>query len=113
MTAIKAPASSASSRRKRGFDPVGSDSSKARLFLGLACVWPLILLSILSSSSTSGGPRPHFNASAIADKPALRFRKYLDRVDIVGYGPTHPRVAVVIVADDAQDVVSSVESVFE
>lgn len=39
-------------------------------------------------------------------------RNLLDRVDILGYGPTHPRVAVVVVGDDRSKILSSVESVF-
>lgn len=39
-------------------------------------------------------------------------RNLLDRVDVLGYGPTHPRVAVVIVGDDRSKILSSVESVF-
>jgi hypothetical protein len=36
----------------------------------------------------------------------------LDRVDIMGYGPTHPRLAVVIYGEDKTSLVSTVESVF-
>jgi glycoprotein-N-acetylgalactosamine 3-beta-galactosyltransferase len=42
----------------------------------------------------------------------LSFRNALDRVDIMGYGPTHPRVAVVVTGDVPEDLVSTVESVF-
>jgi hypothetical protein len=44
--------------------------------------------------------------------PGLSFRKYMDRVDVMGYGPTHPRVAVVVVGDDRAKILASVESVF-
>jgi hypothetical protein len=44
--------------------------------------------------------------------PGFQFRKFLDRVDVMGYGPTHPRVAVVVVGDDRAKILASVESIF-
>ena len=54
------------------------------------------------------------NNTETAEKPALRLRKLLDRVDVVGYGPTHPRVAAVVVGDssDSEKVITTVESIF-
>lgn len=112
MTTPKAPG--ARGRKKKVYDPTGSDSSKARLLLAFVCVWPLILTAILSGNAD----RPHDlskkNNTETAEKPALRLRKLLDRVDVVGYGPTHPRVAAVVVGDssDSEKVITTVESIF-
>jgi len=66
--------------------------------------------SFLSSnnSNNTNALRP----SLLLKHPGLQFRKYLDRVDILGYGPTHPRVAVVVVGEDRDDILASIESVF-
>ena len=84
-----------------------SDGTKARLFLALACLWPLfsMMMFFAGEPSNDEGPQKVVN-------PGLSFRKYLDRVDVMGYGPTHPRVAIVVVGDDRAKIVSSVESVF-
>jgi len=90
-----------------------SDSSKARLFLGIACIWPFILLALFASSAPhvdTNVPAP--TSAAVANNLRLNFRNVLDRVDIMGYGPTHPRVAAVVVGDDRDNLVSTVESVF-
>jgi nitrate reductase NapAB chaperone NapD len=47
-----------------------------------------------------------------ASTSRFNLRSVLDRVDVMGYGPTHPRVAVVVVGEDSDQVISSVESVF-
>ena len=94
-----------------------------------------MLLALLASSSNNnnrtnannnnsaaiGGTRNHdFAATSITASHNLRLslRNALDRVDIMGYGPTHPRVAVVIVADSSSgndlyraSVLTSVKSV--
>lgn len=96
--------------RRRHHDVHQSDSTKARLLLALACLWPLVVFFFVSSNSSNqskdqqvAAPRP----------PGLdSIRNLLDRVDILGYGPTHPRVAVVVVGDDRSKILSSVESVF-
>jgi hypothetical protein len=109
----------------------------SRILLLLACIWPLFVLGWFSSSGTSTLPTPnsvltstkqqlqhlkehHFPELPIDWKnPGLSFRKYLDRVDIMGYGPTHPRVAVVLVADGNKsnnyrsDILHSIESVLK
>jgi hypothetical protein len=52
------------------------------------------------------------SATTVSHRAALKFRDILDRVDIVGYGPTHPRVAVVIVGNNKDNMRLTVESVF-
>ena len=91
-----------------------SDSTKARLSLALACLWPLVIFFFASSSSHSSNPSDHEDVHP-PQAPAAgleSIRNLLDRVDILGYGPTHPRVAVVVVGDDRSKILSSVESVF-
>lgn len=79
----------------------------ARLFLFVACLWPLWILALFGASSnpiihdTSGPPPVH----------RLSLRSVLDRVDIMGYGPTHPRVAFVVVGEEPTLIKSTVESV--
>jgi len=36
----------------------------------------------------------------------------LDRVDVMGYGPTHPRVAFVVVGETKEQLIKSVKSIF-
>jgi hypothetical protein len=87
-----------------------SNSAKARLFLAVACVWPLLVFFFASSGkNTLKSPNDHKDVVA---EELESIRNLLDRVDILGYGPTHPRVAVVVVGDDAPKILSSVESVF-
>jgi hypothetical protein len=95
-------------------DMPSSESLQARLFLALACVWPLVLMALLTSSSQQHqhhqeGVSPH---RAISASVQDTLRNVLDRVDVLGYGPTHPRLAVVIVGDARQKLVQTVESVF-
>lgn len=109
---------SASTRRRQNGDygTPNSDSSTARLFLLAACLWPIIILALFASSA------PHVQQSSSSSAAAavgsssneefLAVKNILDRVDILGYGPTHPRVAVVIVGDDRDNLVSTLESVF-
>eukprot|EP00542_Grammatophora_oceanica_P009644 CAMPEP_0194035860 /NCGR_PEP_ID=MMETSP0009_2-20130614/8276_1 /TAXON_ID=210454 /ORGANISM="Grammatophora oceanica, Strain CCMP 410" /LENGTH=880 /DNA_ID=CAMNT_0038677401 /DNA_START=21 /DNA_END=2663 /DNA_ORIENTATION=+ len=102
-------------RRRNGppnpYDNPSSDSWKARIFLIAACVWPLIILIFFTAT-----PNAHVNDGVDGEKqvvhPGLNLRKMLDRVDVMGYGPTHPRVAVVVVGEDAPNVEKSVKSVF-
>lgn len=111
MTTPAAP----SHLRRRGQSPAG-DGSKARLFLALACFWPLLLMVLFignepTATESNDGSSPSAAIRKVIN-PGLSFRKYMDRVDVMGYGPTHPRVAVVIVGDDRAKILSSVESVF-
>lgn len=95
-------------RRRHMHDVNQSNSAKARLLLALACVWPLLVFFFASSGNIQS-PNDH----DVAYREGLEsIRNLLDRVDILGYGPTHPRVAVVVVGDDTSKILSSVESVF-
>jgi hypothetical protein len=104
----------------------GSDASRAKIFLAAACIWPFLILALFASSSPTvnvdpNGPQstavaPHSVAGLVSN-----VRNVLDRVDIMGYGPTHPRIAVVIVGNfgnakdvgsDKDNLVSTLESVF-
>lgn len=87
--------------------PLSSESLKARLFLAVACLWPLMLLALLASSATPQSEAPVDSSSSLR----LTLRNALDRVDIMGYGPTHPRIAMVVVGDDAEAIVTTVKSV--
>lgn len=82
-----------------------SVESKARLFLAVACLWPLCLLALFASSA------PHIGDDHRA--LSLQFRNVLDRVDVMGYGPTHPRVAVILVGQELSELQTSVESVLQ
>lgn len=107
--------------RRRGQSAQDDDaSSKARLFLALACFWPILVMVLFVLGSDSSSSSVDNNAVAGTNSnssmarvvnPGLSFRKYMDRVDIMGYGPTHPRVAIVVVGDDRAKIISSVESV--
>ena len=74
-------------RKHRRHPPGSVEATKARLFLALACLWPLCLLALFSASA------PHVEHSS-GRQLGVQFRNVLDRVDIMGYGPTHPRLAV-------------------
>jgi hypothetical protein len=100
---------------KPGQQALMNDSAKARMFLAMACFWPIFVLALFAASA----PQLRANPRALIDKNSkinqelrLQFRTALDRVDIMGYGPTHPRMAVVIVGDESDKIISSVESLF-
>jgi len=96
------------SKRRRHAD---SNTLFAQVFLAVACLWPLALLAMLASFSQAPGPvTPSGNGNN--HMPHISLRNMMDRVDIVGYGPTHPRVAVVVSGFDKEGLVASVESVF-
>lgn len=108
MTAIRT--SNGASRRRGGGDAF-SESTKARLFLALACLWPFCLLALFTASA------PHVDTDSVASPHRAvnigkTFRGVLDRVDVMGYGPTHPRTAIVITGDDKDNIVATTESVF-
>lgn len=109
--------------------PASFEDVRKRLFLAVACLWPFCLFALMTSSAPhilenhvarqQEVVSPHravsasrSNSAAAASSVGLRFRDVLDRADIMGYGPTHPRVAVVIVGNNRDNLVSSVESVF-
>ena len=105
---------------------MSSDAFKARLFLAVACFWPIIVLAMYAASAPQivkddirlkiqqNSPRELLLDKKNEFNKDLRFnfRNILDRVDVMGYGPTHPRLAVVIVGDDNHDILSSVKSLF-
>ena len=108
MTVIK----SSNVRRSNGQHDPGGLSFIARLFLIVACIWPLFVIlfseTTIRDTTNNEGTASHRAATTAA----LKFRDILDRVDIMGYGPTHPRVAVVIVGNNKDNIRLSVESVF-
>jgi glycoprotein-N-acetylgalactosamine 3-beta-galactosyltransferase len=112
--ALALPTMSLNSKRKAGEHGLRQgDSTTARLFLAFACFWPLMIMALFAASS----PRVNTSIPGNASVPAsnnlrMEIRNALDRVDIMGYGPTHPRVAVVVVGRDRQNLIASVESVF-
>lgn len=80
---------------------------KARLFLFVACLWPLWVMALYGASA-------HSSVDVAGETTRMmKLRNVLDRVDIMGYGPTHPRVAVVIVGDTRASLLQSVESVYK
>ena len=122
------------------------EQDKARFLLAVACLWPLLLLALVTSSSPHVAVSVHSSANASTDNKedeaaaALRLleedavddenegeshnsvrlslRNVLDRVDIMGYGPTHPRIGIVVTGPahptnkDKHHFVSTVESIF-
>jgi hypothetical protein len=98
-----------------------ADSTKARLFLAVACLWPLCLLALFAASAphvrSNGGGDSAGGGSVVGPGSSrrqlgLQFRNILDRVDVMGYGPTHPRVAFALVGTDLADLETSVDSIF-
>ena len=128
------------SKHNNGIEELRNDSVKARLFLLVACCWPFWMLALFAASAPGlrpdhrigmasrsrkdGQPNGLQDASSLASSSSLssqqqqqqhhrfQLRTLLDRVDIMGYGPTHPRVAVVVVGEEKESIVSTVESVF-
>jgi hypothetical protein len=94
---------------------MGSPEFSARLFLFVACLWPLWVLALFGASAPGQiqqGPMPEvFDHNVAMSNAHFNLRNVLDRVDVMGYGPTHPRVAVVIVGEEKDLLISSVESV--
>lgn len=98
---------------------------KARLLLFVACLWPLWILALFGASapgqdrhdaakfdSANGKELVRSSPAAAVANTRFNLRSVLDRVDVMGYGPTHPRLAVVVVGEDRDQLISSVESVF-
>lgn len=93
--------------------------SNALLFLFGACFWPIFVLALFAASTPPQlDENTHekislFNKKNIINQDVrFNFRNIMDRVDIMGYGPTHPRIAVIIVGNDRTKILSTVESVF-
>lgn len=89
------------------------DPTTARLFLAAAVLWPLCLWALFTASAPTPVDRRLSTNTTAAASLQLSFRSVLDRVDVVGYGPTHPRVAAVVVGDDITSVQRSVDSVLQ
>jgi hypothetical protein len=96
---------------------------KVRLFLFVACLWPFWVLALFGASAPGQNQVPPSSEMAATKNDVssptaamfnsrLNLRSVLDRVDVMGYGPTHPRVAVVIVGEDKEDLVTTVKSVY-
>eukprot|EP00532_Pseudo-nitzschia_australis_P011035 CAMPEP_0168230152 /NCGR_PEP_ID=MMETSP0140_2-20121125/15754_1 /TAXON_ID=44445 /ORGANISM="Pseudo-nitzschia australis, Strain 10249 10 AB" /LENGTH=1107 /DNA_ID=CAMNT_0008162207 /DNA_START=48 /DNA_END=3371 /DNA_ORIENTATION=+ len=102
-----------------------------RILLLVACLWPLAILSLFASSAQPIQPPSRLGVSSdssasgsralsIADNDInnsnhnahLNWRSVLDRVDVMGYGPTHPRVAFVVVGETKEALIESVKSIF-
>jgi len=98
-----------------------NDKLIAKWCFALVCLWPLVVLLRWGGKSTptnnnnlDGAQQNnhHHSVGGVHHNNIFQIRKYLDRVDVMGYGPTHPRVAVVIVGTNRDEVLASVESVF-
>jgi len=88
MTVIAPPAGSR--KAPHGQTPVmSSDAGKAKLFLAVACIWPLVVLALYASSApqlkeTRAHPRALLDKSnKINQDIRFQFRKILDRVDVM------------------------------
>ena len=108
-----------------------------RLLLLVACLWPMVVIALFAASAPgqqdssssrsavsdpaaalSGGAAAFEESSSIAagtttnKSGGFNLRNVLDRVDVMGYGPTHPRVAFVVVGEDRNALIQSIESIF-
>jgi hypothetical protein len=103
----------------RGINP----EITARMMLFVACLWPLWVLALFGASAprhdlipkdgtTTTTDLVHNSPATVISNTRFNLRSVLDRVDVMGYGPTHPRLAIVIVGDDKDQLISSVESLF-
>eukprot|EP00934_Nitzschia_sp_Nitz4_P007586 Nitzschia sp. Nitz4//scaffold3_size479765//456684//459593//NITZ4_000191-RA/size479765-augustus-gene-1.631-mRNA-1//-1//CDS//3329551031//7576//frame0 len=100
---------------KTNTNPSGfSRHVQARILLAIACLWPLWIMAMYGASASSRAATTADSASSPLTTSLQRYslRSALDRVDIMGYGPTHPRLAFVVMGDDTSLVQSSVESIF-
>ena len=95
-------AAAASSSRTSQMQPK-TRVAMARLLFGLACLWPLLLLSRSSGASDSAMNRLGSNSVRnLRDNLREEMQSLLKRTDIVGYGSAKPRVAVVVVVPPPQ-----------
>jgi len=107
-----------------------------RLLLLVACLWPMVVIALFAASAPgqqdssssrsavsdpaaalSGGAAAVEESSSVAagttnKSGGFNLRNVLDRVDVMGYGPTHPRVAFVVVGEDRNALIQSIESIF-
>lgn len=88
---------------------------QARLFLFVACLWPLWVLALFGASSAGNNEvvvSPDSVVASSSHQNRLNLRNVLDRVDIMGYGPTHPRIAFVVVGEESEATKETVVSIF-
>ena len=109
-----------------------------RLLLLVACLWPMVVIALFAASAPGQQDSSSSSRSAVSDPAAalsggaaafeessssvaagttnksggFNLRNVLDRVDVMGYGPTHPRVAFVVVGEDRNALIQSIESIF-
>ena len=109
----------AQNARRKGMPDQGKMVFNPRILLLAACLWPLALLALFASSapgkvaSPSGAEvSPEATQNKHFELDRFEMRKILDRVDVMGYGPTHPRVAFVVVGETKEELIKSVESIF-
>lgn len=108
---------SAMNHRNRNNDPMipAQWFKNPRTLLLLACLWPLAIMALFAASTpgqqTSSGV---VSPESVANNKFSHFnwRNVLDRVDVMGYGPTHPRVAFVVVGETKEGIIESVKSIF-
>jgi hypothetical protein len=109
-------------RNSRSAGKPKADYTRANILLAIACFWPLALMALLSASAPHVEEVPSTTNSielsqqhsglSLTSKLRSNLRNVLDRVDVMGYGPTHPRVAFAVVGDDPDQLVATVESIF-
>lgn len=97
-----------------------------RLFLLVACLWPLAILALFASSAPGANPNVQADIPITSEQQQqldqehnnkhkfdkFEVRKLLDRVDVMGYGPTHPRVAFVVVGQTPEQLIKTTKSIF-
>jgi len=99
-----------------------------RVLLLAACLWPFALMALMACSSPRQQQQSLSSRAIVAPEMAgagamdadadaggkkeFHWRSVLDRVDVMGYGPTHPRVAFVVVGETTEELIESVKSVF-
>jgi len=84
-------------------DPNKRDKWLSKFVFVLALLWPLIPLFLTSSSSSSKNESRKQRLLQVTTQIRTRLQELLDRYDILGYGPTHPRFAFLLVAPSSKD----------
>ena len=107
MTGVRLSDRKGSTRRNN----VEEKKRKAKLWLLIALLWPVILYAGLRASGKKVG-KPKLTTK-IGSKLRGQVKSLIQRWESTGYGPSKPRVAIVIVGNVADHVVQSVESVYK
>jgi len=107
MTGVRLSDRKGSTRRNN----VEEKKRKAKLWLLIALLWPVILYACLRASGKKVG-KPKLTTK-IGSKLRGQVKSLIQRWESTGYGPSKPRVAIVIVGNVADHVVQSVESVYK